>query len=185
MFLFVIIKIVSRIIAIAQHLNAKKIKQNYNIFSGLSFAFSNLISSINDIEPMVAQKAISLFETLSESSIKSIIYCFELQFDCVIPDRPHIIKILLILYTSASSHQSILNWEFFMQRFTSLFIETQLKDEVLTVTDISGSTSNAANSKSLQRKILISKFALKKSGVVKQISHELSGFSKASLQKSN
>ena len=89
-----------------------------------------MIRSINDIEPVVAQKAITLIETLSENSIKAIIYCFELQFDCVLLDRPHIIKILLILY-SVSPNQSILSWDFFLQRFSTLSIENQFKADIL------------------------------------------------------
>ena len=131
------------------------------------------MNAVNDIEPVVAQKAVSLIETLSENSVKSIIYCFELQFDCVIPDRPHIIKLLLILYTSASPSQSILSWDFFMQRFSGISIESQILHDAITITDIGGNANSASINKNFQRKILIAKFALKKSGLIKQIVHEL------------
>ena len=148
----------------------------------MAFAFSNLISSINDIEPVVAQKAVTLIETLSENSIKAIIYCLELQFDCVLLDRPHIIKILLILY-SVSPNQSILSWDFFLQRFSTLSIENQFKADILTITDITGG-GNSNNNKSFQRKILIARFASKKSNLIKQITHDLSGFTKNTFKSS-
>ena len=165
-------------------MNAKKIRQNYNVFSSLAYAFSNLIGSINDIEPIVAQKAISLIETLSEHSFASLICCLELQFDSVIQDRPHIIKILLILFTSTSQLQSILSWDFFLQRFSSLSIESQLMNDSNAITDIGDTGVSNANNKTLQRKILIAKFASKKSNLIQSIRHDLPGFSKVSLKQS-
>ena len=161
----------SRVIAIAQNLKSRQIKSfNFNLFSSLSFAFRHLINAVNDAEPIVAQKAISLIETLSDYSLKSICCCLQLQFDCVIADRTFIIQILSNLYTILSkNHQSVLTWDFFLQRFNAIYIETQLSKEVLTPADISG--ISGTNNISLQRKINMAKFALKRSDLIRPISN--------------
>ena len=87
------------------------------------------------------------------------------------------------MFTSASHVQSILSWDFFLQRFSSLLIESQIINETNTVTDISDGLPNQ-NNKAHQRKILIAKFACKKSNIIQTIRHELSGFSKMSIKQS-
>ncbi|CAF0899614.1 unnamed protein product [Brachionus calyciflorus] len=177
---------VSKSIAIAQHLKVKQIKSNCNIFSSFSFLFGNLIFTTNDIEPIVSQKSITLIETLGDLAIKSILTCFELQFDCVVQDRPLILKILTKFYScfsNSSKNQPILTWEFFMNRFNSLFIEQQLVNEVMTPVDITGVTPNSSN---FQKKINIAKFAMKRSDFVKSINTEIFNvYSHLSSGKSN
>ena len=158
---------VSRVVSIAQHLKTKHIKANGNIFSSLSFAFSYLIVSIHDTEPIVAQKAISLIETLGEHSLKAIVTCFEFQFDCVIADRPFILQILTKLYSNVSKSQSILSWEFFMQRFNTLSLEFQLNTDILSPVDISGVNTN---NNTFQRKLNMARLALRRSDIIKSIS---------------
>lgn len=164
--------------AIAQHIKPKNVKAHCNIFSSLSFAFSCLIFSINDVEPLVSQKAVTYIETLSDQAIRSIVTCFEFQFDCVIIDRPIIMRVISKFYTcmlSASSRPqtAVLTWEFFMQRFNTLSIENQLANNVLAPVDISGVSASNNN---FQRKINIAKFALKRSEHVRTISDELCEF---------
>lgn len=164
--------------AIAQHMKPKNIRANCNIFSSLSFAFASMIFSINDIEPAVSQKAVTYLETLSDQAVRSIVACFELQFDCVIADRPILLRVLSKFYTSLLStstrqQSAVLTWEFFMQRFNTLSIEHQFVTNVLSPVDISGVSSTNNN---FQRKINIAKFALKRSDVVKSISEDLYAF---------
>jgi hypothetical protein len=165
----------SKCIAIAQHLKPKQLKTNVNIFSSLAFAFSNLVLSIDDIESLVSQKTITLLETLSDQAIKSIMTCFELQFDCVISDRLFLLKIINKFYScmlslSIKNQSTTLSWEFFMQRFNSISMETQLVNDVLSPVDISGVNSNNNNT---QRKINIARLALKRSDLIKSITSEL------------
>lgn len=161
--------------AIAQHLKLKQIKSNHNIFSSLSFAFSNMLLTIDDIEPLVAQKTLTLLETLSDQAIKSILTCFELQFDCVIADRLFLLKVINKLYSSmlaigSKSQSTTLSWEFFMQRFNSISMETQLVSDILSPVDISGVNVNNNNT---QRKINMARLALKRSDLIKPISVDL------------
>ena len=159
--------LVSRVVSIAQHLKPKHMKANCNIFSSLSCAFSYLIVSIHDTEPIVAQKAISLIETLGEHSLKVIITCFEYQFDCVVVDRAFILQILTKLYSNISKTQAILSWEFFMQRFNTLSLETQLAMDILSPVDLSGVNTN---NNTFQRKLNMVRLALKRSDIIKSIS---------------
>ncbi len=138
------------------------------MFSSLSFAFCHLINSIHDIEPIVAQKAISLIETLSEYSLKCIINCLQLQFDYVIADRTFLLKTFSILYTNLFKNcQSILTWDFFLQRFNAISIEHQLLKEILTPIDING--FNGTNNLAFQRKVNIAKIAHKQTEKIKHL----------------
>lgn len=139
----------------------------------MCFLFGNLINSINDIDPIVSQKSITMIETLGDQAAKSVLVCFELQFDSVIQDRPLILNIVSKFYScfaSSTKSQSILTWEFFMSRFNSLFIEQQLNQESISPVDISGQVNNSNN---FQRKITVARFALKRSELVKSITNDI------------
>lgn len=128
-----------------------------------------MIFSVHDIEPMVAQKTITLLETLSDQAIKAIVVCFELQFDCVIVDRLILIKTLDLFFSClANRSQLILSWEFFYNRFNTLSFENQLNNKVLSPVDISSGIS--LNPASFQKKFSIARIALKRSDFIKAIS---------------
>lgn len=115
----------------------------------------------------------TIIETLGDQAARSVLVCFELQFDSVIQDRPLILKILSKFYSCfaySAKSQTILTWEFFMNRFNTLFIEQQISQECLSPVDISGQANNSSN---FQRKITIAKFALKRSDFVKSITNDL------------
>lgn len=54
--------------------------------------------------------------------------CLETQFDCVIVDRPMVLQSLYQLHNSLSERK-ILTWDFFLNRFDTLFIEAQISLE--------------------------------------------------------
>lgn len=54
--------------------------------------------------------------------------CLESQFDSVIPDRPLIICRIQLL-TAILPDEEILSWDFFIQRFESLALESQLRGQ--------------------------------------------------------
>jgi protein unc-79 len=121
----------------------------------------------------VSQKAATLLETLSEQALKSMVTCLECQFDSVIADRPFILHTLSKLYSSISKNQTVLSWEFFMNRFNTISLETQLTNDILSPVDISGINTNNPN---FQRKLNTARFALKRSDLVKSISAEFRPF---------
>lgn len=51
--------------------------------------------------------------------------CLETQFDTVIVDRPMVLQSLYQLHNSLSERK-ILTWDFFLNRFDTLFIEAQI-----------------------------------------------------------
>jgi protein unc-79 len=163
---------VSKVVCIAQNLNARLVRAHYNVFSSLALAFSNFFYTIYDIEPIVSQKAISLIETLNNVGLHSILLSLELQFDAVIADRPIIIQVVSIFYSSmpAKSKATLLNWEFFLHRFNTLSIEAQLSKDILSPIDIGGINNNNPN---FQKKIDLAKFALKRSNIIKLISPDV------------
>lgn len=122
----------TRVIALFSLLKPKLIKNNYNVLSVLAFAFLNLITSIEDIEPTVSQKAMCSLETLGDTSLKTVMCALEFQFDTVINDRSLILHRLAKLYTILlrnNANVKILSWEFFLNRFDTLFIESQINME--------------------------------------------------------
>ena len=144
-------------------------KASCNNFSSLTFAFLNMIFSIHDIEPMVAQKTITLLETLSDQAIKNIIACFELQFDCVIADRLLLIQVLDLFFSSLTNRsQLVLSWDFFYNRFNTLSFESQLNNKVLSPVDISSGIS--LNPATFQKKFSMARIALKRSDYIISIS---------------
>lgn len=54
--------------------------------------------------------------------------CLETQFDSVIVDRPMVLQSLYQLHNSLSERK-ILSWEFFLNRFDTLFLEAQISLE--------------------------------------------------------
>lgn len=166
---FLSLRPVSRTVAIAQNLSPKRLKAvNCNIFSSLALAFSRLVAAMNDPEPIVAQKALSLLHTLADTSQRVLLFCLQLQFDCVLADRMRVTNTLALLYKNMPS-RGLLTWEFFAQRLNALHIEHQLsRDPALPPVDIYGQTEvgNAA----LQRKVHMARFALKRSSIIRSIS---------------
>jgi hypothetical protein len=163
----------SKVVSIAQHLKPKYIRMNSNVYSCLTFAFTSLINATRDIEPLVSQKSISYIETLSESALKSIMICFELQFDSVIFDRILILQALVSLNSTLYNIKTntILTWEFFMHRFSTLSIEAQLsydnpENDCLMPIDTSGTNASAQ----FHGQIKIAKFALLQTKYIRSIS---------------
>lgn len=54
--------------------------------------------------------------------------CLETQFDTVIVDRPMVLQSLYQLHNSLSERRT-LSWEFFLNRFDTLFLEAQISLE--------------------------------------------------------
>ncbi len=96
--------------------------------------------------------------------------CIELQFDSCIDDRLLILNFIGKLHSHVKNIKFkanlVLTWEFFINRFNALHVESQLVTDVLSPVDINGVSSN-------QRKINIAKLAMKKSDLIRAISSSL------------
>ncbi|CAF1346960.1 unnamed protein product [Didymodactylos carnosus] len=127
---------VTRVISLTQLLKPKFVKNNYNVLSVLAYSFMNLMASIEDIEPTVSQKAMCSLETLSDCAMRTVMCSLEFQFDTVISDRSLILHRLSKLYSillqqnkQQSTTKGVLNWEFFLNRFDTLSLESQISLE--------------------------------------------------------
>jgi len=141
------------------------------VFSCLSLAFSRLVHATLDPEPVVAQKAASLLDTLPHEALRAVLAALQLQFDCVIADRPYLLHTLRLLYTRQRHRAATLSWELFARRFNALCLEAQLAREPDTpVVDIYGQTEK--NNAYLQRRTSMAKLALKRSAIIRHVRPE-------------
>jgi protein unc-79 len=119
---------VERVTVIARFLDTTPLKNQQALHSALANAFCYLISSMDDLNVQVAQRATLFLGTIHDRAVKSLVMCLESQFDSVIVDRPMVLQSLYQLHNSMSDRH-ILTWDFFLNRFDSLFIEAQINAE--------------------------------------------------------
>ncbi|KAF7625931.1 hypothetical protein Mgra_00009878 [Meloidogyne graminicola] len=122
------LKAVDRVLVLAHFVPPNAVRSNRTLLTSLSCAFSHLIVSVHDPNPAVAQKAILLLEALPRSSLTLICHCLEAQFDSCILDRPLIIARIHLLSVILPD-ESLLSWDFFLQRFETLALEAHLKSQ--------------------------------------------------------
>ncbi|KAK9889170.1 hypothetical protein WA026_004451 [Henosepilachna vigintioctopunctata] len=119
---------VERVTVIARFMDSTPLRNILPLQAALANAFCYLISSMDDPNIYVAQRATLYLGTIHDTAIKSLIICLETQFDTVIIDRPMVLQSLYQLHNSLSERK-ILTWEFFLNRFDTLFLEAQVNLE--------------------------------------------------------
>ncbi|XP_073986418.1 UNC-79 domain-containing protein isoform X3 [Rhodnius prolixus] len=116
---------VERVTVIARFMDSTPLRTNFILQGSLTNAFCYLISSLDDSNVQVAQRATLYLGTIHDTAIKSLIMCLETQFDSVIVDRPMVLQSLYQLHNCLSDRH-ILTWDFFLNRFDALFLEAQI-----------------------------------------------------------
>ncbi|RZB38818.1 unc-79 -like [Asbolus verrucosus] len=119
---------VERVTVMARFMDSSPLRNILPLQAALANAFCYLISSMDDTNIYVAQRATLYLGTIHDFAIKSLIMCLETQFDSVIVDRPMVLQSLYQLHNSLSERK-ILTWEFFLNRFDTLFLEAQINLE--------------------------------------------------------
>lgn len=119
---------VERVTIIARFMDSTPLRGVLPLQAALANAFCYLISSMDDPNVYVAQRATLYLGTIHDSAIRALILCLETQFDSVIVDRPMVLQSLYQLHNSLSDRK-ILTWEFFLNRFDALFLEAQINLE--------------------------------------------------------
>jgi len=116
-------------------------------------------------------------ETLGDSSFKTVMCALEFQFDTVINDRSIILHRLSKLYTILLRNNSsvkILSWEFFLNRFDTLSIESQISmeesGELISPQSIGGFNTESEH---FIRKLNQIRFAMARTDSIKPISSSL------------
>ncbi|XP_011871476.1 PREDICTED: protein unc-79 homolog [Vollenhovia emeryi] len=119
---------VERVTLIARFMDSTPLRNILSLQAALANAFCYLITSMDDNNVYVAQRATLYLGTIHDTAIRSLILCLETQFDSVIVDRPMVLQSLYQLHNSLSDRR-ILTWEFFLNRFDTLFLEAQINLE--------------------------------------------------------
>ncbi|KAL4717234.1 hypothetical protein ACJJTC_017121, partial [Scirpophaga incertulas] len=116
---------VERVTIIIRFMDGSPVKSSLPLQTALATAFCYLISSMDDINVYVAQRATLYIGTIHDKAIEMLLYCLETQFDLVIVDRPMVLQSIYQLHNTLSDRR-ILAWEFFLNRFEALFLEAQI-----------------------------------------------------------
>ncbi|XP_024935950.1 protein unc-79 homolog isoform X3 [Cephus cinctus] len=119
---------VERVTLIARFMDSTPLRNVLTLQAALANAFCYLITSMDDSNVYVAQRATLYLGTIHDTAVRSLILCLETQFDSVIVDRPMVLQSLYQLHNSLSDRR-ILTWEFFLNRFDALFLEAQINLE--------------------------------------------------------
>uniref|UniRef100_A0AC35TMA7 Protein unc-79 homolog n=1 Tax=Rhabditophanes sp. KR3021 TaxID=114890 RepID=A0AC35TMA7_9BILA len=121
-------KAVERVFVLAHLVSPSPIRSSKILQTTLSCAFCHLIVSANDPNTAVSQRAILSIQALPATCLQIIGLCLESQFDSCILDRPLIVQRFQLL-TQLVPDESFLTWDFFIQRFETLALESQLKNQ--------------------------------------------------------
>ncbi|CAH2985737.1 unnamed protein product [Chilo suppressalis] len=116
---------VERVSIIIRFMDGSPIKTSLPLQTALATAFCYLISSMDDTNVYVAQRATLYIGTIHDNAIELLLYCLETQFDLVIVDRPMVLQSIYQLHNTLSDRR-ILKWEFFLNRFEALLLEAQI-----------------------------------------------------------
>lgn len=119
---------VERVTVITRFMDATPIRSEVGLQTALATAFCYLITSMDDMSVYVAQRSTLYLGTIHDQAINSLLFCLESQFDLFIVDRPVVLQSLYQLHNSLSDRR-VLSWDFFLNRFDTLFVEAQISLE--------------------------------------------------------
>ncbi|XP_070143120.1 protein unc-79 homolog isoform X2 [Drosophila kikkawai] len=119
---------VERVTVITRFMDSTPLRSEVGLQTALATAFCHLIASMDDINVYVAQRATLYIGTIHDTAIRSLLFCLESQFDLFIVDRPVVLQSVYQLHNSLSDRK-MLGWEFFLNRFDTLFVEAQISLE--------------------------------------------------------
>uniref|UniRef100_B3P356 GG16086 n=1 Tax=Drosophila erecta TaxID=7220 RepID=B3P356_DROER len=119
---------VERVTVITRFMDSTPLRSEVGLQTALATAFCHLIASMDDVNVYVAQRATLYIGTIHDTAIRSLLFCLESQFDLFIVDRPVVLQSVYQLHNSLSDRK-MLGWEFFLNRFDTLFVEAQINLE--------------------------------------------------------
>lgn len=109
-------------------MDSTPLRTEVGLQTALATAFCHLIAGMDDVNVHVAQRATLYLGTIHDKAISSLLFCLESQFDLFIVDRPVVLQSLYQLHNSLSDRR-VLGWDFFLNRFDTLFVEAQINLE--------------------------------------------------------
>ncbi|XP_017847927.1 protein unc-79 homolog isoform X4 [Drosophila busckii] len=165
---------VERVTVITRFMDSTPLRSEVGLQTALATAFCHLIASMDDINVYVAQRATLYIGTIHDTAIRSLLFCLESQFDLFIVDRPVVLQSVYQLHNSLSDRK-LLGWDFFLNRFDTLFIEAQINLEKCGDISYLRDLRNSDNSsEALSAKILKAREALSQSDTTGSMAKTLS-----------
>lgn len=119
---------VERVTVIFRFMDSTPLRTEVNLQATLATAFCHLIASVDDINVQVAQRSTLYLGTIHDTAIQKLLICLESQFDMFIVDRPVVLQSIYQLHNLLSDRK-VLTWDFFLNRFDTLFLEAQINLE--------------------------------------------------------
>ncbi|KAG8194067.1 hypothetical protein JTE90_003015 [Oedothorax gibbosus] len=111
--------------ALGHFADSLSVKSSPLMQGALAGAFCYLVSALGDEQPSVSQRALLNLDTIKTPALKLFVWCLEVQFDSQLADRPVILQTILQLHNRLQGRR-FLTWEFFLNRFDTLFLEDQI-----------------------------------------------------------
>ncbi|KAK6038946.1 hypothetical protein COOONC_23549 [Cooperia oncophora] len=136
--------------------------------TALSALFYHFVTSIHDPNPTVAQRAIIALRALPTQTLKMMCFCFESQFDSCIMDRPIIVNTIRLLTTQLPD-ENMLTFDFFIQRFETLVLESQLVSQSEDTMFVQDLMHTDPMSEIYQRKVNKAKKTIEEASIAKSI----------------
>ncbi|XP_022215823.2 protein unc-79 homolog isoform X5 [Drosophila obscura] len=165
---------VERVTVITRFMDSTPLRSEVGLQTALATAFCHLIASMDDINVYVAQRATLYIGTIHDTAIRSLLFCLESQFDLFIVDRPVVLQSVYQLHNSLSDRR-LLGWDFFLNRFDTLFVEAQINLEKCGDISYLRDLRNSDNgSEALSAKILKAREALSQSDTTGSMAKTLS-----------
>ncbi|XP_054711004.1 protein unc-79 homolog [Uloborus diversus] len=144
---------VEKVTMIAHFVDPSTVKNSPLLQSALAGAFCYLVHSLDDEQPTISQRALLNLESLKTPSLKLFVWCMEVQFDSCIPDRPMVLQTVLQIHNHLTGKR-FLTWDFFLNRFDTLFLEDQIRLENLgEISYVRDLKNTNVNSEMFQRKL--------------------------------
>ncbi|KAG9510802.1 Protein unc-79-like protein [Fragariocoptes setiger] len=167
---------VERVVTIAYFCEPVPIRVSPLLQSSMANAFCYVVRCLDDIEATVAQRALVGLEMMKTSSLKSLLWSLEVQFDAIIVDRPMILQTVFQLYNHLKDRR-FLTWEFFLNRFDTIFVEAQIylqqTGEMPDASFMQDLKNTNIKSKNFQDKIVRAHGALRDTHMSRSLSYRL------------
>ncbi|CAD6192945.1 unnamed protein product [Caenorhabditis auriculariae] len=166
---------VGKAYVMAHMMKTAPVKANKVVQTSLGALFYHFVASLHDPNPSVAQRAIIALRAMPSHTLKLICLCFESQFDSCIIDRPLLIGAISMLATLLPD-QTTLTFDFFIQRFETLVLESQLSSQSEETTFVQDLMHTDPMSDLYQRKVTKARSAIENATTARSIVKHLRQF---------
>ncbi|CAL1284324.1 unnamed protein product [Larinioides sclopetarius] len=166
---------VEKVTVIAHFVDSISVKNSPLMQSALAGAFSYLVHSLDDEQPVISQRTLLNLDSIKTPSLKLFVWCLEIQFDSNITDRPMILQTIFQIHNHLASKR-FLTWDFFLNRFDTLFLEDQIMLEKLgDISYVRDLKNTNVNSEMFQKKLKRAQEALAQTSHSKSLTSSFGG----------